>query len=372
MKFLKTYVLLFSILMSQFAFGAANKNETQKDDEKKTDEKNWGFAPLALPFHSPETKWGVGGTVIYYNNPDPGNPASKLDEIQIYGAFTQNMQMAAGIKTDRFYSGDDYKLSGQLEADKWPDSFWGIGPGTREDMEEEYTDSTFYVTASFMKKINNMFYIGPLYRYRHINMVETDKGGLLAGDTIEGHKGAVTTGPGIHLNWDERDSIYYPLKGFLFEIICSAYRKELGGEFNYLKFEANHRHFIQIYGDHVFALQGKVQFSKGTVPFQNMYRMGGQDIMRGVYRGMYRDNNHIAGQAEYRFPLIWRFGGALYGSMAEVAPSIDEFNVDNIVYAWGTGLRFTADTKEHINFRLDFGFDEDLGPSIYLTAKEAL
>lgn len=369
MKIIKKILFIIVLFFPLNLYSDTNKNKTiESKNKNKTDS---GFVPFIIPFYSPETGWGVGGTILYYNDTNFNGNNSRLNEIQVYGAATENYQKAAGLKTERYYNNESYKLKAQIEADKWPDKFWGIGPNVKKDNEEDYTDSTLYINISLMRKIINNVYIGPLYRYRKIKMDKKENDGLLSSDEILGNDGKITSGPGIVFNWDKRDKIYFPLNGFNFETIASSYLKQLGSEYNYYKFEFNHRHFIQLYNYHVIAFQVKTQFSHGDVPFQSLYKMGGREIMRGIYSGRYRDKNHIALQTEYRFPILWRFGGVIFGSMSQVAPEIKDFNDDNIIYAWGFGLRFIADKKKHINFSLDVGFNNNYEESIYLTVKEA-
>jgi hypothetical protein len=59
-------------------------------------------------------------------------------------------------------------------------------------------------------------------------------------------------------------------------------------------------------------------------------------------------------QGEYRSPLWWRFGLALFGGISKVYPSIDVISVSHLKPNYGFGLRVLTDTKENINLRLDY------------------
>jgi hypothetical protein len=92
--------------------------------------------------------------------------------------------------------------------------------------------------------------------------------------------------------------------------------------------------------------------------------------MRGYYWGRFRDENYFAVQGEYRFPLFWRFEGAIFGAIGQVAPDIDEFSFDNLKAAAGGGLRLVWSKKQHINVRFDVGVSED-DTKFYVSGMEA-
>jgi len=93
--------------------------------------------------------------------------------------------------------------------------------------------------------------------------------------------------------------------------------------------------------------------------------------MRGYPDNKFKDNNYLAGQVEYRFPVYWRFGGTVFGSAGEVAHRIRDFSVKATKLAFGLGLRCVVDTQEHIPFRLDVAFDPSLNPNVYFGLLEA-
>jgi hypothetical protein len=80
--------------------------------------------------------------------------------------------------------------------------------------------------------------------------------------------------------------------------------------------------------------------------------------MRGYYDGRYRDMDYYALQGEYRFPLIWRFGGVAFGSIGKVGPDIPTlFSFSDLRAAAGLGFRFLMDAENHVNFRFDVAYN---------------
>lgn len=349
-----------------------SKNKSgSTDDGKSSDDKKSGLVPLAIPYYMPETSFGIGFYLLYYNNPDPANPEIRPNEISLYGAVTLKEQLSVGISTDRYFRGRDFKLSGAVEFSRFPDLFWGVGPDTKEDSDEKFTSITENVRGSFLFEVYRNILIGPCYKFINDYMQKTKIGGLLRRGDIPGSDGTMISGPGINFNWDTRDHTFFPLKGFYIDIKAYVNRKEIGSEYNFSKLEIDMRKFFQIYKEHVIGIQGMSEITFGTVPFQAMTRLGGEMMMRGYYQGRFRDTNFIAFQTEYRFPIYWRFAGVLFGSLGQVASKADEFSIHNLKVAWGTGIRFIADKSEHIPIRLDIGFDRELNPNFYFIVKEA-
>ena len=77
--------------------------------------------------------------------------------------------------------------------------------------------------------------------------------------------------------------------------------------------------------------------------------------MRGYFEGRYTDRHFIATQVEWRQKLNHRWGLVAFAGLGSVAPSIDEFRMENVRPSVGVGVRFLVDAEENLNLRLDFG-----------------
>ncbi len=333
--------------------------------------KESGLVPFALPFYMPETSWGIGWALLYYDNADNTDPDHKPNEVSLYGAVTLNNQVSVGISTERYLRGRDYKLSGRVDFSKFPDLYWGVGPDTDEDADEKFTGITFKIEGSFLFKIARSLYLGPAFLFMNDTMREREDGKLLDAGTVPGSDGTYSSELGVNLNWDRRDSIFFPRRGFYLDLRALAGRKEAGSEYSFSEFKIDVRRFFQIDGSHVIGIQGMAELRGGTVPFQSMTRLGGDMMMRGYYQGRFRDRNFAAAQAEYRFPVVWRFTGSVFGGVGQVAAAPEELFEGELKTAFGLGLRFIADTAQHVPLRLDMGLDRDFNPNFYLIIKEA-
>ncbi len=93
--------------------------------------------------------------------------------------------------------------------------------------------------------------------------------------------------------------------------------------------------------------------------------------MRGYYEGRYRDKKLLVVQTEYRFPIVWRFGGVLFAGAGDVAPTLGQFALQTIKPSYGFGLRYMFDPLEKMRIRIDFGWGKGTS-GMYVTANEAI
>ncbi len=101
-----------------------------------------------------------------------------------------------------------------------------------------------------------------------------------------------------------------------------------------------------------------------------MAELGGDSKLRGYYQGRFRDNDLGLLQAEYRFPIWWRFGGDVFAGAGEVGHVLSDFTWGGIHPSFGAGLRLLVIPAEHLNARLDYGIGTD-SHGLYLAILEA-
>jgi outer membrane protein assembly factor BamA len=98
--------------------------------------------------------------------------------------------------------------------------------------------------------------------------------------------------------------------------------------------------------------------------------LGGDQKVRGYYLLRFRDNDVGLLQAEWRFPIWWRFGGVIFADGGEVGHTLSSFSIGGIHPSAGIGLRLLVVPAEHLNARLDYGIGTD-SKEIYFSILEA-
>ena len=145
----------------------------------------------------------------------------------------------------------------------------------------------------------------------------------------------------------------------------------MGSTYPYTKWIVDLRKYWSVGKDHLIYLQvyGKFLWGK-EIPFRNMAMLGGDKLLRGYFRGRYRDHNIILAQAEYHSPPIWRFSFVAFAGAGDVFHSASTIGNLKIKQAGGIGFRYKVFRDRRMNVRIDFALgNHDSG--IYLGILEA-
>ena len=111
-------------------------------------------------------------------------------------------------------------------------------------------------------------------------------------------------------------------------------------------------------------------FTRGDAPFNMLSEVGGGKRMRGYYQGRFRDDNLLLAQTELRLNIFRRWGGVLFASSAVLGNQKDILRFNDPKFTYGTGIRFTANRRDHLNIRLDYALGKE-GGNFYFTIGEA-
>jgi outer membrane protein assembly factor BamA len=182
---------------------------------------------------------------------------------------------------------------------------------------------------------------------------------------------------GLVVQYDSRDVLFYPRHGLLFKLTAADW-ESLNAAFSRAGVvKADLRHFIPLPADMVLAWQFRTEWTFGaSVPFQLLPALGGQDLLRGVRTGMFRDNALWALQGEWRFPLWSILRGAVFAGAGDVY-QFGNWNWAMPKVGYGIGLRLCIN-RAKVNVRFDLArsnirreWNTWESYSFYLTATEA-
>jgi len=355
---------------SPFALGREAEQDTVKQKRK-------GFFGFPIIFHSPETKLAIGASGGYYYRQAPKAPsvagsdtASRPSTIMPSLIYTQKQQIISGLGVDLYWKNETYHLTGGVLYSKFPDTFYGIGNNTPEELAEDYTPRTFGLGMDFQKTVRPRLYLGIQYQLSNSKLIEVEENGLLAKGNILGSAGGVVSSAGLSINLDTRNNIYYPSSGSFYELSASLSGRIIGSDFDFNGYGVDLRKYIPVFSSHVLAFQGLMNIITGDAPFQSLSELGGDSIMRGYFGGRYRDKNLLAAQMEYRLPVWWRFGLVGFAGYGDVADKLRHFELNSFKYSFGWGIRYLFSRAEKINLRFDFGYGKG-SSEFYINLTEA-
>jgi len=361
-------ILIILFLRPMFSLPARQAESKPDAAPQKTN----SLIVLPIVYYSPETRWagGVGGIYTFrHKGTEPQGRPSALSFIALY---TQNKQYTIALKPEIYLKSEAYFLAGNLEITRYPNKFYGIGNDTPDSCEEGYTPYQISIEAAVWKKIvpRHDIYAGLVYNFDHYRFEEFDPAGRLIAGDVPGSRGGTLSGIGLQFKWDDRDNVFTPRRGRQFSLSASLYNSLFAGDYNYAKIQVDLRQFFPLFESHVLAVQGVLRTTAGTVPFIALPKIGSDSVMRGYYSGRYRDKTMAAVQAEYRFPVWWRFGLVAFGGFGDVAKDLGHLTPRRFKFSAGWGIRFKVNPKEGATIRLDFGYGKGVS-GMYLTAGEA-
>jgi hypothetical protein len=342
-----------------------------------------GLFVLPLLYYTPDTRWAAGAFGVYYfrlPDLDSKAPSTRLSYVKLLADYTQNRQLDLWSSWNIFLRNEAFLFKGEARYRIYPDRFYGIGNMTPKSNEERYQYDYIMFKLLAMKKFyssrfRSPMFFGPDVQYTYSYNLERAPEGQLINGEITGSQGGLNSGVGLVFLLDSRDNVVNASQGIYFEASTYFFTPALGGDFRYNNINIVYNRYFRILkrfedSDHILATNFVVNLNAGDPPFINLAAVGNDDILRGYPRYRYRDQHYIAGQAEYRFPIWWRFGGVAFAGIGDVFNRPRQVSLNTLKYSYGAGLRFAVNRKERLNIRFDYGFGRD-SRSFYISLTEA-
>ena len=331
-----------------------------RGDRPSTD---WFVLPVA--FYLPETSLGVALSGGYHFGTDRGIQTSS---VHVVGAYTLNSQASLSVD-GQLFAGESLALTAKGLFSVFPSHFFGIGNGARREDDEAFTSRLGEVQlASEIYLIPRRLRTGPKIGFRSEHFFSFATAGQLASGRVAGTSDYTRVGLGWSLSWDTRDSLFAPSRG---EYLEASYVFMPGGDASggFGRGHVDARRFALLGAGHVLGIETRVEYAHGDVPFTVLPRIGGGMGLRGYLDGRYRDRIAYLLQAEYRFPLLWRVGGAAFAGAGGVAAAASDIRPEHLRPAAGAGLRFRL-TEDGVVLRADVAVGQD-GANVYVVGMQA-
>ena len=323
-------------------------------------------------YYTPETDvaFGAGGTLTWRDSrrgPDQ-RPNSLLAGI----TYTTRNQLTISLDPEYRTPDDKWLIDGYLGYKDYPDKFWGIGPDAPASAEEDFAPLIWDFQASAQSALGDSpFLLGPSYVLMSYEPQDLDPDGQLASGDVPGAEGSLSSGLGVIGAFDTRDQLFAPGHGYYLETELRFFFPALGSDYTFEQLIIDLRHYRTLKPGLVLAVQAYSHTIGGDAPFNMQAMLGGSSLLRGYWTGRYRDRKAAVLQAEARFDLVGRLGGAVFAGGGLVGDEFRDWQSSEIKPSVGAGLRFVFDREANLKLRLDMGFGEAGQSGVYITVKEA-
>lgn len=363
------------------------KHEEKKlKAEKKEFIKSNGLPLVSVlggPGYMPETGLMLALGGLYSFSTDRDNPNLQRSSVSLVGIGNE-MESGIGFglrsKQNLFFSGNDIRYVGRLSFGNQSQYYWGVGydkgaaNSADDDMSMDYKFVNYDADLTF--KANEHWYVGPVLRLRYYdpNDQNLPASALEDQNFTKYRNKPFAIGAGLTLQYDTRDVTVNAWEGSFLRVEFTNYNSFMGSDSTYSKASLDYRYYYPLSKGKILAVFNKLQWSQGDVPYYDMPTLGGQDSMRGVYQGRYRDNVTIENTLEYRWTLkdeqgqLTKHGLAFWAGLGSVVSSLNEV-YSNLLYSYGAGYRYEIQPRMNVRVDLGIGSHDDKG--FYLTFTEA-
>ncbi len=359
--------------------------------------RNSPVLPSPVMGRSPETGFLVGMGLFFGPGHNNEKNKGRGSQWSIAGAYTAKKQWILSHSGTYATPNDRSLWQWNLGWRRFWDRFYGTGPGIDP---LEWTPYRFH-TANFQMTYNRRLgsgrhFVGPVLRFNTMDQVRWD---VPRPDNqvskVPGYWGHRTLGLGMRWIYDTRPHVINARRGVFFEGSIrwhAALGRTLTPEaeawkqrmlipndsiFNpsYLFWNLDLRGYQPLRTrsslDAVWAWRLVMQSAGSGVSFREMPALGGDNLLRGHFRGAYRDLCLWGVENEWRGQWGGHFGWNLYNGWGMVGPSWSAMSRNQPRWSYGAGLRWTPNPKARTLLRIDWARTIDGQSGLYFEVNEA-
>ncbi len=334
------------------------------DGEK--DGKSDGPSMFALPvaYYTSDTGFGGGGAFMKSYHPE----RVRVSNAQLFAVYTVKDQFSLAGKLDHFFPGGRDRLKLDVSYVKFPTAFYGIGNYSSHDTFEDYTPLGLELETEYERRIGGDVRVTGKLSLDKMRLEKYEPGGEIE-TTVPWGRGRTDVSLGMALLRDSRDNLFATNEGSLAKIEFggSAWQNR-GDPFNYVTLDV--RTFVSLWNGVVFASNAYAADIRGDVPFYRLFKLGGQDRLRGYDYERFRDRSLMLFQQDVRYTIWGPIGGAVFASTGRVADDITGLLDGRWHTALGAGIRFFFNRDENMMVRADFARGSETS-RYYITFGEA-
>jgi hypothetical protein len=351
------------------ASAAAQAVPAAVDRTKAPQRSEWIFAPL--PVINPTIDNGLALAVGYVYRLDRHDASTPPSATALGGFKTSNGSWGAAVYQSLYLAHDAVRALVILGYGDVNYSYYGVGQSAGANgvsIELNQTGPVGLFEGLF--RVRPRLFVGA--RYVAFKMTVTSESiAVPNGPTVPATDSDLRTASlGPRVDYDSRDSTFYPRQGLYVQGIVSFYDDAFGGRRTYRAYQGSVDRYRSLGARHVLAWHVGACGVEGSVPFYDLCMLGKSQDLRGYPVGQYRDRAMVAAQVEWRSELWWRLGAVAFLGAGGVAPDFGAFNWKETLPGGGAGVRFTLASRNHVNLRADYAWGKN-STAVYVGVVEA-
>ncbi len=316
-------------------------------------EKELNLVPIPSLVISPEVGVMYGMFVDYYYKTTPKTDTTTRPSLAFVDfQYSTRKQLNAEVFLSAYTRFEKYYIFLRGGYFDEIERYWGNTTPTLPN--EDYVTINyrrFQVFGRVSKNLGERRFVGLGYQYNRFFDSEIPSTPFF--DFIPAGTNSNIAGAGPVFTIDRRDNQFSPKKGMYFDLFSYTMFNLNPGGFSYQQFGADYRRYHEI-KRHVLAGQLLLQSSAGELPVMEKFRLGGPQVMRGLFKGQFRDNHLWALQTEYRYEIWPLVKVAAFGSAGNTSPTFSGLLNQKLVVGFGAGLRLRLNKSKQVYGAIDY------------------
>uniref|UniRef100_UPI003FEFC33C BamA/TamA family outer membrane protein n=1 Tax=Prevotella sp. TaxID=59823 RepID=UPI003FEFC33C len=324
-------------------FNDANKNKKHK---------RFDFSVIGGPHYASDTKFGLGMVAAGLYRTDVNDSILPPSNVSLFGDVSTVGFYMLGVRGNHLAPQGRYRIDYHLYFYSFPSDFWGMGfeMGDNDNNKSDMKRWQAQVEASFLIKVADNFYVGPMAAYDYVIGKQIERPELLQG--MDKHTWNV--GAGVSLVYDNRDNLTNPHRGIYLNIKQMFRPKFMGNDYAFSSTKFRFDAYQRLGKGTILAEDFGANLNFGNPSWGMMAELGGTSSMRGYYEGRYRDKHSLEATVELRQHVWKRNGIVVWAGAGTVFPKFSALRSRQILPNAGVGYRW--EFKKDVNVRLDYGF----------------
>ncbi len=361
MKSLKIFLLTTLVLFSFSGFTQKTNDKVSFRDstDNAIDMSDWllnkkGFLVYPTIITEPAVGYGGAGAAIYFHSSynDRKAPPSMSG---VFGMGTANGTWGAGIFHVGYWKKDRIRYMGTVGRMNVNVEFYGSGNNGLLNIESVNMnmDSWFLLQQLKFRIAESNFFAGGKYIFFNTSNTFDIPIDIPEFDGI--HLKSTLSEATAILNFDTRNNIFSPTKGFYFELSGTYSDTWMGGDDLYGRLTTREIGYIPATNNIMVGVRNENTFSFGDVPFYVRPIV----ILRGAPLMKYQNKNTTVTevQVDWNFYRRWNLVG--FTGIGNAFASFGEFNEGKSVANIGTGFRYLLARKFGMQMGMDFAQSTD-------------